>query len=170
MVSAKHDLGKKKENNELNNNNNENIPYESQTKLFDQFLNKSSRYISDQIFNTELRVKKILFIKDIPYFSYREPAVFQNQMRKFIQYSKYSLVILSTNSTVHSNEMNPAKVLTQELRKELNINEITFNPLAASYMLKTIERIALLEGLNFVDERCVLFNLLLLLLVITFLL
>ncbi len=170
MVSAKHDLGKKKENNELNNNNNENIAYESQTKLFDQFLNKSSRYISDQIFNTELRVKKIIFIKDIPYFSYREPAVFQNQMRKFIQYSKYSLVILSTNSTVHSNEMNPAKVLTQKLRKELNINEITFNPLAASYMLKTIERIALLEGLNFVDERCVLFNLLLLLLVITFLL
>ena len=65
------------ENNELNNNNNEYIAYESQTKLFDQFLNKSSRYISDQIFNTELRVKKLLFTKDIPYFSYREPAVFQ---------------------------------------------------------------------------------------------
>jgi DNA polymerase III delta prime subunit len=143
------------ENNELNNNNNEYIAYESQTKLFDQFLFKSSRYISDQIFNTELRVKKLLFIKDIPYFAYREPGVFQNQMRKFIQYSKYSLVILSTNSPVQSNEMNPAKVLTQELRKELNINEITFNPLAASYMLKTIERIALLEGLNFVNENSI---------------
>jgi hypothetical protein len=30
------------ENNELDNNNNENIAYESQTKLFDQFLNKST--------------------------------------------------------------------------------------------------------------------------------
>lgn len=127
--------------------------YESQAKLFDQFLFKSSRYISDQIFTKEVRSKKILYLKDLPYFAYRDVQVFQNQLRHFSKYSKYSLVISLTTSPAQSNELNPARVLTQDLRKELNILEITFNPLATSYMLKQIERIAQAENLAFTDAN-----------------
>ena len=129
--------------------------YESQVKLFDQFLFKSSRYISDQIFCTEQRSKKLLFVKDIPIFAYREPANFQKLLRQFIKYSKYSLVICLTTSNVQSNELNPIKVLTQDLRKELNMLEIAFNPLAASYMNKQVERIAQLENLSFLDSNSI---------------
>jgi DNA polymerase III delta prime subunit len=129
--------------------------YESQAKLFDQFLFKSSRYISDQIFCTEQRTKKLLFIKDIPLFAYREPLNFQKQLRQFIKYSKYSLVICLTTSPVQSNETNPIKVLTLELRKELNMQEVTFNPLAVSYMNKQVERIAQLENLSFLDSNSI---------------
>lgn len=129
--------------------------YESQTKLFQQFLFKSSRYISDQIFTSEQRTKKLLHLKEIPCFAYRDIPSFQNQLRQFCKYSKYSLVICVTTSPAQSNELNPCRILTQDLRKELAINEITFNPIAASYMNKQIERIAELEQLTFIDSNSI---------------
>ena len=134
--------------------------YESQINLFRQFLFKSSRYSTDQIFNqclqsnfnSDQQQKKILFIKELPYFVYREMSNFQSLLRNFKKFSKYSLVLNMTHSSSIS-ELNPAKILTQDLRKELNITEINFNPVAATYMTKHIEKIAKLEGLTFLDKH-----------------
>ena len=96
-------------------------PNESQLKMFTNFLFKSSRYVSDQIFSKEsqIRANKILFLKDIPLFAFRDIKAFQQLLSKFKAYSKASLVFSLSNSPNSSNELNPAKIFRPEFRKEI---------------------------------------------------
>jgi DNA polymerase III delta prime subunit len=133
-----------------------NVQYESQTKLFNNFLYKSSRYVSDQIFmvnESNIRNKKILFIKDIPLFAFRDIKSFQSLLKNFLKYSKSSLIFSLTNSPSMSNEFNASKIFKQEFRKELAILEVTFNPIASSYLLKHLERIVKLENLSSLIDK-----------------
>lgn len=94
---------------------------ESQQKMFNNFLFKSSRYVSDQIFSSEsqIRPNKILFLKDIPLFAFRDVKSFHQLLVKFKTYSKASLIFSISNSPNSSNELNPAKIFKPEYRKEI---------------------------------------------------
>ena len=98
-------------------------PYESQSKTFSNFLFKSSRYISDQIFSTEanIRMNKILLLKEIPLFAFKDVRGFQQLLINYMKYSKSPLVFSLSNSPNISNELNPAKIFKPDLRKDLSI-------------------------------------------------
>lgn len=99
-------------------------PYESQSKMFSNFLFKSSRYVADQIFSSEadIRMNKILLLKDIPIFAFKDVRGFQQLLLNFMKYSKFPLVFTLSNSPNISNELNPAKIFKPDLRKDLSIN------------------------------------------------
>lgn len=123
---------------------------ESQLKIFEQFLFKSSRYSSDQIFCNadDARLKRIIFVKEIPNSALYETASFHSILRKFAQYSKSLLAFslnLTTNSTWENNQM---RLFSNEIRNELKITEISFNAFANSFMLKAINRIICLESFD----------------------
>ena len=136
-------------NEDLHTNN-----YESQSKQFKQFLFKSSRYISDQIFATSSSSdnKNLLLVKELPNFAFYNVKQFHDLLREFCTYSKYSLVFMITKSS-SSKSSNPAKLFTLDICKELNIQEIAFNSIANSYLYKHIERIARQEGLDYADKN-----------------
>jgi hypothetical protein len=152
-----------RENSEMrfSDDSNNNHNYESQSNLFRQFLFKSSRYVSDQIFSSSdenVRQSKCLLIKELPPFIHRDVASFHNMLRQFSKYSKFSLVFLLTDSN-KANEN--GRLFTSDIRRELCIQEIAFNALAPSYLSKHIERICNAEMFgnssidkSFIDDVC----------------
>jgi len=128
--------------------------YESQAKLFKQFLFKTSRYFSEQIFSMEncAEKKNLLLVKEIPNFSFYNIKQFHEILREYNKYSKFPLVFIFTTQT-NTKTANPARIFTSDFVKELNIQEISFNSLATTYITKHIDRIAKLENLSFVDKN-----------------
>ncbi len=117
--------------------------YESQAKLFKQFLFKSSRYFSEQIFSIEncTEKKNLLLVKEIPNFAFYNVKQFQDILREYYKYSKFPLVFIITTQT-NTKSANPARLFSSDFVKELNIQEISFNSLAITYIAKHIDRIA----------------------------
>ena len=133
------------------NDNHQNFEMnESQLAAFEQFLFKSSRYCVDQIFKseTEIQSKRLLFIKEIPNSAYYNQNGFQNILRKFLKFSKCSLCFSFNLTSNVSWDINPFKLFTNELKSELKITEINFNSFANSFLLKAINRIIQLEGMQ----------------------
>jgi DNA polymerase III delta prime subunit len=130
--------------------------YESQVSLFEQFLFKSSRYLTDQIFDTNSdRRAKILFVKEIPNFANRDPAAFQKLLRQFKLYSKYSIIFSIQTVQSANSDSNPHRLFTADIRRELGILELSFNAIANTYLAKHIDRICKLEGLVNVDKKMI---------------
>lgn len=138
---------------DLQNESELSTPYESQLKKFTQFLFKSSRYESNQLFSSanSLNSKILLLVKDLPNFAFRDPQVFLNLLQEFNRFSKFSLVF--TITTTHSSDFNPYRIFSIENKKNLGISEISFNPIANTYLSKKIDKIAKLERFAFVDKK-----------------
>lgn len=111
-------------------------PYESQLKNFTQFLFKSSRYESDQLFDQKISnaSKKLLLVKEIPSFVFKDIHVFQNLLQDFKRFSKFSLIFTFTST--NSSDLNPHRIFTADIRKNLRLLEISFNPIANTYLSK----------------------------------
>ncbi|CAF0863650.1 unnamed protein product [Brachionus calyciflorus] len=132
-----------------------NEPYESQIKNFSQYLFKSSRYESNQLFNNDKstqNVKKVMLVKEIPNFAFRDPKIFVNLLNDFKRFSKFSL-IFSLTQTTYSSDINPQKIFPTDIRKDLKCLEISFNSIANTFMNKKIEKIAKMEHFGFVDKK-----------------
>lgn len=128
--------------------------YESQIKVFTQFLFKSSRYQTNQMFNApDSTQRKLLYVKEIPNFAFRDTKTFLNLLIEFKRFSKFSLIFSVTQTTTYSSEHNPQKIFSSEARKTLRLTEISFNSLANTYLSRQIERIARIENFNFVDKK-----------------
>ena len=142
--------------------------YESQLSLFRQYLFKSSRYLTNQLFNENNNYintqnaqndnkKKILLIREIPnfFFHNNESNKFHDLLREFLKFSKSSLIFLFTNSasSSSSDSSNYYKLFPSDLRRDLSVIELTFNSMANSYMSKHLERICKLESFTFADKE-----------------
>jgi hypothetical protein len=142
--------------------------YESQLSLFRQYLFKSSRYLTNQLFsenNSHINSlndpidakKKILLIREIPnfFFHNNESHKFHDLLREFLKFSKSSLIFLFTNSasSSSSDSTNYYKLFPSDLRRSLGVIELTFNSMANSYMSKHLERICKLESFTFADKE-----------------
>ncbi len=138
-----------------------NNPYESQSKVFANFLFKTSRY-SSQIFCDENQSsKKIIFFKEIPLFAFKDAKGFQKILSNFLVYSKSPMVFSFSNSLGVSKEFNPIKIFTVDFRNELGFFEVAFNPIANTYVSKHLENIMKREAgfkensdKNFINEVC----------------
>ena len=138
---------------DLQNESDLSTPYESQLKKFTEFLFKSSRYESSQLFcqKNSLNPKKLLLVKDLPNFAFKDPHVFLSLLQDFNRFSKFSLVF--TITTTNSSDFNPYKIFSVDNKKNLRILEISFNPIANTYLSKKIDKIAKLERFGFVDKK-----------------
>lgn len=137
---------------------------ESQVKLFEQFLFKSSRYASDQLFTSSQQSasqRLLLLVKEIPNVFFRDGgrSQFAACLRQFIKYSKYPLVFIVTQGSYSSNgggsfgdSCNPNRLFTSDLKRELGIVEVNFNAVANTFLMKHLERIAKLEGMTAADR------------------
>lgn len=136
------------------------IGNESQVKLFQQFLFKSSRYESAQLFSSgsqqennsssQTNRRLLLLVKEIPNVFYRDGG--RNQLaaclRQFVKYSKHSIVFVLTQGSSSTNECNPNRLFTSDLRKELSMIELSFNAIANTFLIKHVERVAKSEGFS----------------------
>jgi DNA polymerase III delta prime subunit len=122
-------------------------PYESQSKVFANFLFKTSRYSSQIFCDDESKSgKKIIFFKDIPMFAFRDTKAFQKILSNFMAYSKSPMVFSLSNSPGMSKEFNPIKIFTADFRRELGAVEVAFNPIASTYVSKHLEKIVKQEA------------------------
>ena len=130
---------------------------ESQVSMLRQFLFKSSRYTNDQIFSTRpttttssIGIGKCLLIKEMPNFAYHQPASFHAVLRDYVKFAKAPLVfsLTSGGQSGGGGSSSMAKLLPSDLRAELGMLECVFNPIAATYTSKHVERIVKLERLE----------------------
>lgn len=81
-------------------------------------------------------------------------------MRQFCKFAKFSLIFILTTNNNSSNSAqssdrsgsNYMKLFTTDLKRDLNLIEISFNAFANTYISKLIEHIGKLENLRFVDK------------------
>lgn len=148
---------------------------ESQVKMFQQFLFKSSRYESDQLFasasqqtNSQTTHKLILMVKEIPNVFFRDSGRTQlaSCLRQFVKYSRHPIVFVVTQTSYAAgvDSCNPNRLFTSDLKKELGILELSFNAIANTFLLKHLDRVVKSEGLSssvdraFLDGLCQIAN------------
>jgi hypothetical protein len=133
----------------------------SQLNEFSQFIFKSSRYSSEQLFGASdehsAKKKAILVVKDIPNAAFYNIIKFHELLKNFSKYSMRSLIFLinTTGFVNNQTETNVSKLFTSEIKQQLGVIEVNFNPIAVTYMSKHIEKLAKLEDLKFVDKSFV---------------
>lgn len=141
------------------------IGHESQVKLFQQFLFKSSRYEADQLFTTgnskqtdvQYNNKIVLMVKEIPNVFFRDGGRAQLAacLRQYTKYSRHPLVFVVTQTSYASagDSCNPNRLFTSDLKRELGVLELSFNAIANTFLLKHLDRIVRSEGLTAVADR-----------------
>lgn len=105
-------------------------------------------------------MSKLLVVKEIPFMFYKEPFRFNQLLKDYITYAKYSIVFVITqcNSSGGSSRpndvnTNPNRLFTSELKKDLAIVEVNFNSVANSYLIKQLDKISKAENFKFVNKQ-----------------
>ncbi|CAL8129667.1 unnamed protein product [Orchesella dallaii] len=106
----------------------------NQLDLFTDFLFRTSQYRSLPIKGKALRKYRVTLVEDIPNALYREPNTFHEILRKYSKSGISPLIFVFTDTA--SGEHSMFKMFPKTLMAELNIQNISFNPVASSYMVK----------------------------------
>ncbi|CAL8129669.1 unnamed protein product [Orchesella dallaii] len=109
----------------------------NQLDLFTDFLFRTSQYRSLPIKGKALRKYRkyrVTLVEDIPNALYREPNTFHEILRKYSKSGISPLIFVFTDTA--SGEHSMFKMFPKTLMTELNIQNISFNPVASSYMVK----------------------------------
>ncbi|KAL3869413.1 hypothetical protein ACJMK2_042098 [Sinanodonta woodiana] len=117
---------------------------ESQLKLFNDFILRASRYNSLDIFGCSSAGRKILLVEDFPNIFFRDAASFHEILRKYRQTGGSPIIFIVSDST--RGESNQRLLFPQELQQNLHIDNISFNPIAMTSMIKVLSRIASIEA------------------------
>ncbi|KAK3600453.1 hypothetical protein CHS0354_037859 [Potamilus streckersoni] len=117
---------------------------ESQLKLFQDFILRASRYNSLDIFGSNSAGKKILLVEDFPNIFFRDAASFHEILRKYRQTGGNPIIFIVSDST--RGESNQRLLFPQELQQNLHIDNISFNPIAMTSMIKVLSKIASTEA------------------------
>ncbi|ODM95581.1 Cell cycle checkpoint protein RAD17 [Orchesella cincta] len=112
----------------------EEVQGRNQTDLFMDFLFRTSQYRSLPIKGKTVKKYRLTLVEDIPNALFREPNTFQEILRKYAKTGISPLVFVFTDTA--SGEHSMFKMFPRTLMAELNILNISFNPVASSYMVK----------------------------------
>ncbi|XP_060091755.1 cell cycle checkpoint protein RAD17 isoform X2 [Heteronotia binoei] len=127
------------------NNDFQVLPYQSQTSLFQDFLLKANKYTKLQMVGDIVKTdKRLILVEDMPNHFYRDPSSLHGILRTFVRTSRCPLVfIISDSANATSSQRS---LFSKEIHEELHIDNISFNPVAPTIMLKVLNRITSIEA------------------------
>ncbi|KAK3091878.1 hypothetical protein FSP39_023378 [Pinctada imbricata] len=116
---------------------------DSQIARFQQYLLSAYKYNTLSIFGSEVEKKKIILVEDIPNIFGRDPSSFHGILRKYSQTGRCPIVfVLSDGAT---GEFNKNVLFPKELEHQINITNISFNPVASTSMNKVLNKVVATE-------------------------
>uniref|UniRef100_A0A8C2KG08 RAD17 checkpoint clamp loader component n=1 Tax=Cyprinus carpio TaxID=7962 RepID=A0A8C2KG08_CYPCA len=111
----------------------------SQTGLFQQFLLRANKYNRLQMSGEKVTEdRKIILIE-----FYRQPGGLHDILRQFVKTGRCPLVLIVSDSL--SGDKN-SRLLFKDVLHELEIHNISFNPVAPTSMMKVLSRIVTIEA------------------------
>ncbi|XP_076076265.1 cell cycle checkpoint protein RAD17-like [Mytilus galloprovincialis] len=120
------------------------VSSESQMSLFQQFLLRANKYNSLGIFGDDVSSKKVILVEEFPNVFYRDASTFHDIVRKYRKIGKCPLVFIVSDST--KGDSNERLLFPKDLQNELNIENISFNAVAPTSMVKVLTKIATQES------------------------
>ncbi|CAG2257811.1 HRAD17 [Mytilus edulis] len=120
------------------------VSSESQMSLFQQFLLRANKYNSLGIFGDDVSSKKVILVEEFPNVFYRDASTFHDIVRKYRKIGKCPLVFIVSDST--KGDSNERLLFRKDLQNELNIENISFNAVAPTSMVKVLTKIATQES------------------------
>nr|XP_055055099.1 cell cycle checkpoint protein RAD17 [Misgurnus anguillicaudatus] len=116
----------------------------SQTGLFQEFLLRANRYNRLQMTGEKkAEDRKIIFVEEFPNQFYRQPGCLHDILRQFRKTGRCPLVMIVSDSL--SGDKNSRR-LFKDVLHELEIQNISFNPVAPTSMVKVLSRIVTVEA------------------------
>ncbi|XP_068728111.1 cell cycle checkpoint protein RAD17-like isoform X2 [Montipora capricornis] len=120
---------------------------QSQLRKFEDFILRANKYPTLSIFgekSSQSADKKILLIEDLPNIFFREATKLHEVLSTYKQTSRSPVVFIVSDS--HHGDSNVHKLLPKDIQYKLGIQNISFNPVAHTSLVKTINRITSLES------------------------
>uniref|UniRef100_A0A673GQQ4 Cell cycle checkpoint protein RAD17-like n=1 Tax=Sinocyclocheilus rhinocerous TaxID=307959 RepID=A0A673GQQ4_9TELE len=116
----------------------------SQTGLFQEYLLRANKYNRLQMSGEKVTEdRKIILIEEFPNQFYRQPGCLHDILRQFIKTGRCPLVLIVSDSL--SGDKN-SRLLFKDVLHELEIHNISFNPVAPTSMMKVLSRIVTIEA------------------------
>lgn len=115
----------------------------SQLSQFQQFLLRADKYNSLDIFGNGTQ-GKIILVEEFPNIVYKDATSFHDILRKYSKVGRCPLIFIISDSS--SGESNERLLFPKHLQEELHIENISFNPIAATTMLKILTKISTEEA------------------------
>ncbi|XP_022097189.1 cell cycle checkpoint protein RAD17-like isoform X2 [Acanthaster planci] len=117
---------------------------QSQTALFQDFLTRANRYPTLELSGGQALRQKLCLVEDIPNAFHRDPQTFHNILRKFTSTGRSPLVFIISDS--YGGESSAFKLFPKDVQGSLGVDNISFNPVALTNMVKVMTRIATTES------------------------
>ncbi|XP_041792202.1 cell cycle checkpoint protein RAD17 [Chelmon rostratus] len=117
----------------------------SQLTQFQDFLLRANKYkCLKMVGDGGATDRKLILVEDLPNQFYRQPSNLHDILRCFLKTSRCPLVFIVSDSL--SGDSSLRFLFPREIQDELNINNISFNPVAPTTMMKVLTRISALEA------------------------
>ena len=121
------------------------IPYESQAKVFRNFMLRANRYkVLDGLNQRAKKRGKIVLLEELPSMARRNSKEFKHILEQY-QFSKQSFPLVIVISEGPRDDV-VKSILPEELINRLNIDVISFNPANSTNLVKCLKIIALAES------------------------
>ena len=111
----------------------DNVPYSGHKKNFELFMKGANRFAVLGGTSTS----KIILMEDLPTFAYRDTTFFHQTLRK--HHRRHPIVIIQSESSSKDDKIR--LLFPPEFIQELGMNQISFNPIAPTNMVKALQNI-----------------------------
>ncbi|XP_040051018.2 cell cycle checkpoint protein RAD17 [Gasterosteus aculeatus] len=126
----------------------------SQLVQFQDFLLRANKYNCLQMVGDgEATERKLILVEDFPNLFYRQPGSLHDILRRFVKTGRCPLVCVVSDSL--SGDSSSRFLFPREIQEELNISNISFNPVAPTTMMKVLSRISAAEAGKSCGRMCV---------------
>uniref|UniRef100_A0A8C1Z1G2 RAD17 checkpoint clamp loader component n=1 Tax=Cyprinus carpio TaxID=7962 RepID=A0A8C1Z1G2_CYPCA len=113
-------------------------------KFYLEFLLRANKYSRLQMSGEKVTEdRKIILIEEFPNQFYRQPGGLHDILRQFVKTGRCPLVLIVSDSL--SGDKN-SRLLFKDVLHELEIHNISFNPVAPTSMMKVLSRIVTIEA------------------------
>ncbi|KAE8291582.1 Cell cycle checkpoint protein RAD17 [Larimichthys crocea] len=117
----------------------------SQLVQFQDFLLKANKYnCLKMVGDGGATDRKLILVEDFPNQFYRQPGSLHDILRRFVKTTRCPLVFIVSDSL--SGDSSSRLLFPREIQDELDISNISFNPVAPTTLMKVLTRISTLEA------------------------
>ncbi|KAK2837067.1 hypothetical protein Q5P01_014279 [Channa striata] len=119
--------------------------YSSQLAQFQVFFLRANKYNCLRMAGDGGATdKKLILVEDFPNQFYRQPGSLHDNLRRFVKTGRCPLVFIVSDSL--SGDSSSRVLFPRDIQEELDISNISFNPVAPTTMMKVLTRISTLEA------------------------
>ncbi|EDO34493.1 predicted protein, partial [Nematostella vectensis] len=122
------------------------MSYQSQLSQFKEFLLRANKYPTLSIFgtSTDAKPRKVILVEDLPNIFFRDSKKFHEVLQSYQSAGRSPVVLIISDS--HHGDSNVHRLLPKSVQESLGVTSISFNPIARTSLVKTLNRIASSEN------------------------